>query len=216
MAQLANFVAMVAGDGTQFEDLEERYQLQVIGHAVRNENIAALEELLQWFVNCNSAATGVQHIFSFAPLWESTIILDWLRTKYPDVEQWTGNGVWNALMPGNRCGEWLNNHTSVQELARNNIEFFDLDEYCCFHELQYLERAAFDEAIFLLAFRRKNYETAAEVAANNPQLARKLCLANNGCILQHHHIEKKIKQVLRQAGLTQSDCASIGLSWPLV
>ena len=72
MAQLADFVAMVAGDETQFKDLEERYQLQVIGHAVRRENIAALGELLQWYVNYNSAATGVQHIFSFASFWEIT------------------------------------------------------------------------------------------------------------------------------------------------
>jgi hypothetical protein len=49
----------------------------------------------------------------------------------------------------------------------------------------------------------------------NPRAVRKLCLTDYGSILQWR-FSKKVKQVLLRAGLTQSDCASIGLSWPLV
>lgn len=217
MSQLAECVKIVTKQTKDnFDDLEEDDQLCVIKYATAYENIPALEEILQWYVSYNCLTIGNRYLFQYAAMFCTVNVCDWLLTKFPNVAKWTGYGVWESLMPGNPCGEWLNDRTDVQKLALYNIEFLDLNDYYCLQHFQFLKHTTeIDESVFIIALRRKNYGILNEVAAKNPQAVRKLCLADYGSILQWRFC-KKVKQVLLRAGLTQSDCASIGLTWPLL
>ena len=46
-----------------------------------------------------------------------------------------------------------------------------------------------------------------------PELVRKVCLANGGAVLRHVWKKKLVMRVLLRMGVSRSDCVSIGLLW---
>ena len=204
-----------------FSDYSPDERRIILNRAVNSKNFSVLERIRQHYHN-HDHREHAEELFTkvvlfYAAISCSTIILDWLRDKYPDVRSWASKGVWQSLMPHNPCGVWLCKHASVQELALLSVDSFILDYYVIIPRMQGLRRTPeLEAAILKIAMKSRKHKVVAAIAANNDKLfVRNLCVANQGEMLRFVGENKRMARVLLRAGVSRSDYASVGLDWPL-
>ncbi|NBO42296.1 MAG: hypothetical protein EBU92_12440 [Betaproteobacteria bacterium] len=204
-----------------FSDYSPDERRIILNRAVNSKNFSALERIRQHYHNHDHREHAeelfTKDVLFYAAISCSTIILDWLYDKYPNVHLWAGEGVWQSLMPHNPCGVWLCKHASVQELALLSVDYFILDYYVIIPHMQGLCRTPeLEAAILKIAMELRKHKVVAAIAANNGNLfVRNLCVANHGEMLRFVGENKWMARVLLRAGVSRSDYASVGLDWQL-
>jgi hypothetical protein len=209
----------VAPRAKSFGEYTRNEKKNILKRSVYNKNFEALERIRQHY---HGQGEHAETLFTDVVLYYATVtgyasILNWLRKKYPNVESWTGEGIWQALLPFNSCGVWLCEHASVQELVLRNVGVYSLKYYNLIPRMQGICRTpALEAAIFRVAMVSRSYKVVARIAANNTRLfVRDLCVANQGEMLRRAGKNKRMARVLLRAGVSRSDYASVGLAWPL-
>jgi hypothetical protein len=200
-------------------------EMDTLRNSIIPTNVAELDRL--WRLACDNedSESLFEIIFRLTVLGNNTRILDWMLGKKPDVASWRGAGIWMAadkIQFGCSCGKWLTQHTSLQTLALNDLLSRGINYPAPYSEdiVAFLQEPEpcleLNAAIFQSAVYWGERDIVRMFIGMYGKTALRVwCLSDGGKVLGKPLGQKMIR-VLRPLGLSRSDYASVGLSWPAI
>jgi hypothetical protein len=188
-------------------------------NAVKYMRIDCLNWLYGWHRFQNTEQALFENILIAAINDQNCVpLLDWWRSKEPDVGVWVSPLIWHAAKKYSACKSWFSSETSLPELLLHNIwycpaAFFERKTW---HMWELENDCKLDAALFGVAVNSHKKWYIKRLAATNPQFLREQFMADNGKMLRTAAKKKTIARILPGIGFSRSDYASLGIPWPKV